>query len=108
MEIQILDEYADRKTKLRPEQYTGSIYDVQAPSKKVTKKAGEWQKMIIVCDGPKVKITLNGTTIIDTDLNNYPDKLAKHPGLKQAKGYIGLQDHGSRLDFRNIKITELK
>ena len=108
MEIQILDEYADRKTKLRPEQYTGSIYDVQAPSKKVTKKAGQWQKMIIVCDGPKVQVTLNGTKIIDTNLNNYPDKLEKHPGLKSTKGYIGLQNHGSRLDFRNIKITELK
>jgi len=51
---------------------------------------------------------LNGTTIIDTDLNNYPDKLDKHPGLKRTKGYIGLQNHGSRIDFRNIKITELK
>lgn len=108
MEIQILDDYAERQTKLRPEQYTGSIYDVQAPSKKVTKKAGEWQKMVILCDGPKVQVILNGTKIIDTNLNNYPDKLDKHPGLKQAKGYIGLQDHGSRLDFRNIKITELK
>ena len=108
MEIQILDDYADRRAKLRPEQYTGSIYDVQAPSKRANKKAGQWQKMIIVCDGPKVQVTLNGTKIIDTNLNNYPDKLEKHPGLKSTKGYIGLQDHGSRLDFRNIKITELK
>jgi len=108
MEIQILDDYTDKYGKLRPEQFTGSIYDVQAPSKKVAKKSGEWQKMVIVCDGPKVQITLNGTVIVDTNVNNYPDKLAKHPGLKQTKGYIGLQDHGSRIDFRNIKITELK
>jgi len=108
MEIQILDDYTDKHGKLRPEQYTGSIYDVQAPSKKVTKKAGQWQKMVIICDGPNVQVILNGTKIIDTNVNNYPDKLEKHPGLKRTKGYIGLQDHGSRLDFRNIKITELK
>ena len=108
MEIQILDDYAARHTKLRPEQYTGSIYDVQAPAKRVSKKAGQWQKMVIVCDGPKLQVILNGTKIIDTNLNNYPDKIAKHPGLKRTKGYIGLQNHGSRLDFRNIKITELK
>jgi len=108
MEIQILDDYADKQAKLRPSQHSGSIYDVQAPSKRAGKKAGQWQKMIIVCDGPKVQVTLNGTKIIDTNVNNYPDKVAKHPGLKRTKGYIGLQDHGSRLDFRNIKITELK
>ena len=108
MEIQLLDDYADRWAKLRPTQYTGSIYDVQAPSKRASKKAGQWQKMVIVCDGPKVQVTLNGTRIIDTNVNDYPDKAEKHPGLKRASGYIGLQDHGSRVDFRNIKITELK
>jgi len=54
MEIQILDDYAEQWAKLRPSQYTGSIYDVQAPSKRATKKANEWQKMIIVCNGPRV------------------------------------------------------
>lgn len=108
MEIQILDDYTDKYGKLRPSQYTGSIYDVQAPSTRVSKKANEWQKMVIVCDGPKVQVTLNGTRIIDTDLNNYPEKVDTHPGLKRTKGYIGLQDHGSRIDFRNIKIKTLK
>jgi hypothetical protein len=107
MEIQILDDYTDKYGQLRPSQYTGSIYDVQAPSTRVSKKANEWQKMIIVCDGPKVQVTLNGTRIIDTDLNNYPEKVETHPGLKRTKGYIGLQDHGSRIDFRNIKIRKL-
>jgi len=108
MEIQVLDDYAKGYANLRPSQYTGSIYDVQAPSKRATKKANEWQKMIIVCNGPKVQITVNGTVIVDTDVSEYKDKLATHPGLARTKGYIGLQNHGSRLDYRNIKITELK
>lgn len=108
MEIQVLDDYAQGYANLRPSQYTGSIYDVQSPSKRATKKANEWQKMIIVCNGPKVQITVNGTVIVDTDVSEYKDKLATHPGLKRTNGYIGLQNHGSRLDYRNIKITELK
>ena len=107
MEIQILDDFTDKYGKLRPEQFTGSIYDVQAPSERVSKKANEWQKMVIVCRGPKVQITLNGTRIVDTSVEYYPHKYGRHPGLKRTRGYIGLQDHGSRLDFRNIRISEL-
>lgn len=108
MEIQILDDYAQQWANLRPNQYTGSIYDVQAPSKRATKKANEWQKMVIVCKGPKVQVIVNGTVIVDTDVNKHEDKLATHPGLKRTTGYIGLQDHGQRIDYRNIKITKLK
>ena len=49
MEIQVLDDYAEKYKNLKPYQYTGSIYAVQAPDKRVTKKAGEWQKMSITC-----------------------------------------------------------
>lgn len=107
MEIQILDDDTDKYGKLRPEQFTGSIYDVQAPSERVTKKANEWQKIVIMCKSQKVQITLNGKKIIDTNLEYYPHKYGKHPGLKRTSGYIGLQDHGSRIDFRNIRIKEL-
>ena len=108
MEIQVLDDYAERWAMLKPWQFTGSIYEVQAPAKRVTKKAGEWQKMTIVCDGPRVKVILNDVPIVDTNLEEHTDKLQKHPGIKRRKGYIGLQDHGSPIEYRNIRITELK
>jgi len=108
MEIQVLDDYAQVYANLRPSQYTGSIYDVQAPSTRATKKAHDWQKMVIVCNGPRVQVIVNGTVIVDTDVSEHADKLATHSGLARTKGYIGLQNHGSRLDYRNIKITELK
>ena len=57
--------------------------------------------------GNQVKVTLNGTQIVDADLSAHKDKQPTHPGLARAKGYIGLQNHGSRLDYRNIKIREL-
>ena len=106
MEIQVLDDYAKEYEHLHPWQYTGSIYGVQAPSMRVTKKANEWQKEVIECKGPHVKITLNGQEIINANLIDYMDKASSHPGLKRRKGYIGLQTHTSRVDFRNIKLTE--
>jgi len=107
MEIQILDDYADEWRNLNPYQYTGSIYDVQAPSERATKDAGKWQKMVITARGPQIEIVLNGQKIIDTDVTYYPYKASTHPGLMRDGGYIGLQNHGSRIEFRNIRIREL-
>jgi len=107
MEIQILDDYAEQWRNLHPYQYTGSIYDVQAPSERATKEAGKWQEMVITAGGPKIVVVLNGHKIIDTKVTYYPYKADTHPGLTRDRGYIGLQSHGSRIEFRNIRIREL-
>ena len=107
MEIQVLDDDTTAFGKLKPEQFTGSIYDVQAASPRATKKAGEWQHMVILCDGRHVNVTINDKVVVDAKLDDYPAKFATHPGLKRTDGYIGLQNHGSRLDYRNLKIREL-
>ncbi|MCX8037620.1 MAG: DUF1080 domain-containing protein [Candidatus Sumerlaeia bacterium] len=120
MEIQVLDDYAKQYDNLRAVQYTGSIYDVQAAAPGVTKKedpekwkdratkpAGQWQKMDILCVGRKVKISINGRVVVDANLDDYPDKVAKHPGLKRTSGFIGLQNHGSGVDYRNIRIRPI-
>jgi hypothetical protein len=107
MEIQILDDQGRAFTKLAPYQYCGSLYDLEPPKTRVSKPAGEWQKMHIICNGRNVKVTLNDTPILDANLDNYKDKEATHPGLKLTSGHVGLQNHGTRLDFRNIRLREL-
>ena len=110
-EIQILDDYADEYKELQPYQYCGSMYSTAAPSKRVTKPAGEWQTMKIRCEGPRVQVWLNGEQIVDANQDEALKDEAKakeHPGLKRQSGYIGLQNHSSRLDFRNVFIKELK
>lgn len=110
-EIQILDDFADEYKALEPYQYCGSMYSTAAPSKRVTKPAGEWQSMKIRCEGPRVQVWLNGEHIVDANQDEAAKdakKLKEHPGLKRQSGYIGLQNHGSRLDFRNVFIKELK
>lgn len=108
LEIQILDDYASQYEGLEPPQYTGSIYDVKAPSKRTSKPAGQWQKMMIICDGPKIKVSLNGQMIINTNLIDHMDRVSEHPGLKRREGYIGLQNHNTRIEYRNINITEIE
>lgn len=107
MEIQVLDDAAPMYANLRPEQYTGGIYDVKAASPRVTKPAGQWQRMVILCEGRHVKVTLNDTVVVDANLDDFPNKFSQHPGLKRVDGYIGLQNHGSRLDYRNLRIRSL-
>jgi 3-keto-disaccharide hydrolase len=107
MEIQVLDDNDPMYATIMPAQHCGSVYGVQASKPGFTKKPGEWQKMAIVANGTKVKVTLNGTVVVDTDLKDHQDSAAKHPGINRAKGYVGLQNHGSRLDYRNLRIREL-
>jgi HEAT repeat protein len=107
MEIQVLDDYAPVYATLQPWQYAGSIYGVQAPSVRASKKAGEWQHFVIVCDGPHVTVTLNDQKIIDADLVSHLDQESTHPGLKRRKGFIGLQNHETKIEYRNVRIIEL-
>lgn len=108
MEIQILDDYADRYSELQPWQYTGSIYNVKSPSKRETKQAGEWQRMVIVADGPKINVTLNDEMVLNTNLIHHMELVDRQPGLTRREGYIGLQNHSSRVEFRNIMISEIE
>jgi HEAT repeat protein len=108
MEIQVLDDYAPEYAKLRPWQYCGSIYGVVAPTVRASKKALEWQHCRIIARGPRITIVLNGQTVVDADLVAQMEKESSHPGLKRRSGFIGLQCHSLRVEYRAITLTELE
>ncbi len=105
MEIQILDDA--NYEGLRPAQHTGSIYDVVPPSKDVTRPFGEWNQYRIVAKGRQVTVELNGTRVVDANLDDHKDRADKHPGLLRDKGHLGLQSHDGRVEFRNLYVKEL-
>jgi hypothetical protein len=107
MEIQVLDDDAEMYRDLKPSQYTGSIYGVVAAQRGHTRPPDHWNRMEITAVGPKVTVALNGTTIVDADLTDQAAAAAAHPGIKRTDGYIGLQSHSDRVEFRNIMIKEL-
>lgn len=102
MEIQLLDDYAEKYAKLVPAQYTGSIYKVVAPSRQATKPAGEWNHMRITADRDHVMVVINGQVVVDATGREYPELLNRSP-----KGAIGFQNHRTPVWFRNIRIADL-
>jgi hypothetical protein len=96
---------------------TGAIYDCLGPSVFAEKPVGEWNHMVITAKGNSIKIELNGKQIIDADLNQWTEA-GKNPDGTPNKfktaykdlakvGYLGLQDHGSPIWFRNVKVKAL-
>lgn len=111
MEIQVLDDEAEvyQKMGLKPTQYTGSVYDVFPAKRGYVKRNGEWNDYEIHAEGRRVKVTLNGHVVCDADLSTVTDPavLKKHPGLTRASGHIGFLGHGTRVEFRHIRLREL-
>ena len=112
MEIQILDDTADKYKDLQPWQYHGSIYGIVPSRRGHLKPVGEWNKQEVTAIGPRITVVLNGVTIVDADLSEIeqtPDihDLKKHPGLHNRKGHIGFLGHGTVVAFRNIRMKDL-
>jgi hypothetical protein len=109
MEIQVLDDPAPQYKDIKPAQHTGSIYDVFPSKQGALKPQGEWNAYEITANGRHVTIKLNGTTVVDADLDSMKDAgvLAKHPGLARTTGHIGLLGHRSHVEFRNLRVKEL-
>lgn len=47
--------------------------------------------------------------IVDADLADIKETMdhKQHPGLHNPKGHIGWLGHGSRVDWRNIRVKEV-
>lgn len=110
MELQILDDDHPKYAKLAPYQYHGSIYGMVPAKRGHLKPTGEWNSQEIVCQGSRIRVTLNDTTIVDADLKNVTDPTMDgypHPGRHREKGFLGFAGHGTRVEFRNIRVKEL-
>ena len=110
MELQILDNTADKYKNLQPYQYHGSVYGVIPAKRGFQAPVGQWNSQEVIAKGDHIKVILNGTTIVDGNIRDASkdgtmDK-RQHPGLLNEKGHIGFLGHGSVVEFRNIRIKE--
>ena len=109
IEIQLLDDAGEKWKNLKPNQFTGSIYAALAPSHRATKKAGEWQNIRIKCINENCIVWVNNEKVIDTNLIKLAKDYGKKiPGLHRTSGRIGMQNHGDRVYFRNIKLKKIE
>ncbi len=113
-EMQVLDDgkHPDGQSRLTA---AGANYGLHAAPAGVVKPAGEWNQVRIVVKGNRVEHWLNDVKVVEYELAS-PDWEAKVQASKfaphlrygrNAEGYIGLQDHGDRVAYRNIKIRVL-
>jgi hypothetical protein len=109
MEVQVLDDSGSQYKNLLPGQYHGSIYKVFPAKRGHLKPVGEWNEEEIRAKGRQITVTLNGTVIVDANLDDVKDPavLKEHPGLQNKKGHIGFLGHGARVEFRNMRVKEL-
>lgn len=111
MELQILDNTSSKYADLHEYQYHGSVYGVIPAKRGYLKPVGEWNSEEVIVKGDKIKVILNGHTILKGDIK----KASKdgtldgkdHPGLAREKGHIGFLGHGDVVKFKNISIMEL-
>ena len=113
-EYQVLDDDAHRDGR-SPLTSACAAYGLYPAPEGATKPVGEWNSGRIVVDGNRVEHWLNGTQCAGYELGS-ADWQAKVQASKfkeweaygrSARGHIGLQDHGDRVAFRNLRIRVL-
>ena len=115
-EIQVLDNKDATDNKIASH-LAGSLYDLIAADPKTVHPAGEWNTIVIRVKDGKVTHIQNGTEVLSYTLWTPEwDEMVKNSKFKNFQGwtegidkdgFIGLQDHGAQVWYRNIRIKEL-
>lgn len=116
LELQVIDSdgynakmAAAGKKGLEPYQYHGSIYHCVGAKHGYLRPVGEWNFQEIEVQGQRIKVTLNGTKILDADISTFDRSQIPHPpkGLDHTKGFIGFAGHSDPVQFRSFKVKKL-
>ena len=108
-ELQVLDDSATKYGKLDPRQAHGSAYGMVAATRGYLRPNGQWNFQEVTVKGSTIKVELNGTVILNTDLSKVTEYMANspHPGKDRTSGHFGFAGHGDAVEFRNVSIRPL-
>lgn len=118
-EIQLSDDHRDvLASKPRgPKRRNGALYDSLGPTAYPAMPVGQWNEMTLVCDGPTVKVAINGVDIIDANIDHWdtprmnpdgtPNKFKTALKDLPRTGRIGFQNHGQVVWFKDVSIKPL-
>lgn len=117
IELQMVDpRYYPPDMNVPPSELTGSLYRALAPAEQRFKPL-EWNSYEISCQGPNIRVVLNGKEIINVNLKELKMTPKRHNGAdavpmneRPLKGHIGFQElsrEGGHVEIRNARIREL-
>lgn len=114
-ELQVLDDagHADGRSPLTS---AGANYALHGVPRGIVRPAEEWNGVRVLVRGTHVEHWLNGVKVVEYELGSddwkakvAASKFVEWPEYGQAaRGHIGLQDHGNRVWFRNLKLREIR
>lgn len=107
MELQILDDSAEKYKDLKDYQFHGSLYTMAPAKKGALKPVGEWNKQRVKVLGADLTVILNDQEILKENLDELRDKFPEHEGVRRRAGHIAFLGHGDKVSFRNIEILEV-
>ena len=113
IEVQVEDSYGKPIDK----HICGGIYDIKEPTTNAVLPAGQWNRMTIMADNAVVCVVLNNEPVVTINLDDWTEAHQNPDGTANKfdvaykdlprNGFIGLQDHGGEVWYRNIRIKEL-
>ena len=65
-------------------------------------KSQRWNRVVVKADGWMISAWVNGELVQQVNTAQLPELKHRH-----LRGWIGLQNHGSKIEFRNIGLREL-
>lgn len=109
-ELQVLDDnYEKVKGKIDPRQAHGSVYGMVAAARGYQRPIGEWNYQEVTVTGSRIKVELNGTVILDSDVAKVTEFMGgkPHPGRDRTSGRFGFAGHSDPVMFRGVAIQPL-
>lgn len=109
-ELQVLDSEHPKYAELDKRQYHGSAYGMVPAHRGFLRETGQWNYQEVTVNGSAIKVELNGSVILDTDLSEVTEYMGgrPHPGKDRTSGFFGFAGHGDAVEFRNVSIKKLR
>ncbi|MBK8881180.1 MAG: DUF1080 domain-containing protein [Bacteroidales bacterium] len=113
-EFQVID-HQNWPDTLESWQINGANYAMYPPVAQPYKALGDWNQILLVVKGNSVTQILNGIVVVKYEKNSEEWNKLRNSGKwtafpdwgKYDEGYISLQNHGTKVWYRSIKIKEI-
>lgn len=98
-EVQIKDDSEEDN----PADLSGAVFARVPAIGRFSKPVGHWNQYRITCRGRQLRVELNGQLVCEVHFDR-TESMKDMPN----EGYIGLQNHGHPVEFRDIEIREIR